>query len=208
MRHLRAAFVLFHVVAITVMSIPAPVGGMEEARWATAAGKREIHHWAEAVRGVGLDVSDAALRDLVWQAGTAWLSFRNDVVAPFRPYLVYTGSRQSWRMFSMVEHEQGRLAVYVDRGNGREPAFVTYEHEVWRRTELRQERTRTILGDFYGRESKRVWPGFVDRLADWAREDFPDAKTLEVEISTRHTPEPGEAPEPFRVVWTAKRVLR
>jgi len=208
MRQLRAAFVLFHVVAITVMSLPAPVGGMEEARWATPAAKREIHHWGEAVRGVGLDATDASLRDFVWKAGSAWLSFRNDVVAPFRPYLVYTGSRQSWRMFAMVEHEQGQLAVYVDRGNGREPVFVSYEHEVWRRTELRQERTRTILGDFYGRESKKVWPGFVDRLADWAREDFPDAKTLEVEISTRHSTEPGASPVPFRVVWSEKRVLR
>ena len=208
MRQLRAAFVLFHVVAITVMSIPAPVGGMSEARWATPAGKREIHGWAEAVRAVGLDVSDQALRDFVWKAGTAWLSFRNDAVAPFRPYLVYTGSRQSWRMFSMVAHEQGQLAVYIDRGHGREPLFVTYEHEVWRRTELRQERTRTILGDFYGRESKRSWPGFVDRLADWAREDFPDGRTLEAEIATRETPAPGAQPEPFRVVWSTKRVLR
>ena len=181
---------------------------MEEARWSTPAAKREIHHWAEAVRGVGLDVTDASLRDFVWKAGSAWLSFRNDLVAPFRPYLVYTGSRQSWRMFAMVEHEQGQLAVYVDRGNGREPVFVSYEREVWRRTELRQERTRTILGDFYGRESKRVWPGFVDRLADWAREDFPDARTLEAEISTRHSTEPGAAPEAYRVVWSEKRVLR
>jgi hypothetical protein len=185
------------------MSIPAPVGGMQEARWSTPAGKREIHHWADA-----LGVSDAALRDFVWKGGSAWLSFRNDLVAPFRPYLVYTGSRQSWRMFSMVSHEQGQLAIYVDRGNGREPVFVSYEHEVWRRTELRQERTRTILNDFFGRESKAVWPGFVDRLADWAREDFPDAKTLEVEISTRPTPDPGGSPEPFRLVWPAKRVLR
>jgi hypothetical protein len=203
MRQLRAAFVLFHVVAITVMSIPAPVGGMEEARWATPAGKRELHQWAEA-----LGTSDQALRDVVWKAGGAWLSFRNDLVAPFRPYLVYTGSRQSWRMFSMVSHEQGQLAISVDRGNGREPVFVSYEHELWRRTELRQERTRTILNDFFGRESKSVWPGFVDRLADWAREDFPDAKTLEVEISTRPTPDPGTAPEPFHVTWTAQRVLQ
>jgi hypothetical protein len=208
MRQLRAAFVLFHVVAITVMSIPAPVGGMNAARWSTPAGKREIHGWAEAVRAVGLDVSDQALRDFVWNAGNAWLSFRNDVVAPFRPYLVHTGSRQSWRMFSMVAHEQGRFAVYLDRGRGREPLFVTYEHEVWRRGELRQERTRTILGDFYGRESKRVWNGFVDRLADWAREDFPDGRTLEAEIATRDTPPPGGEPGSFRVVWTTKRALR
>jgi hypothetical protein len=208
MRHLRAAFVLFHVVAITVMSIPAPVGGMNEAEWSTSAGKREIHRWGEAVRGVGLDVSDQALRDFVWNAGNAWLSFRNDAVAPFRPYLVYTGSRQSWRMFSMVAHEQGRLAISLDRGNGPEPLFVTYEHEAWRRRELRQERTRTILGDFYGRKSKRVWPGFVDRLADWAREDFPDGRTLEVEIATRETPAPGAEPESFAVAWKTKRALR
>lgn len=208
MRQLRAFLVLFHVVAITVMSIPAPVNGMDEKQWATPAGVREIHRWAEVARATGLSVTDDAFRDFVWDAGNAWLALRNDAVTPFRPYLVYTGSRQSWRMFSMVEHEEGRLAVYLNRGRGREPLFVTYEHEVWRRTELRQERTRTILGDFYELRSKRTWVGFVDRLADWARADFPDGRILEVEIGTRPTPPPGDEPEPYRVAWPTKRALR
>jgi hypothetical protein len=208
MRQLRAAFVLFHVVAITIMSIPAPVNGMNEKQWSTPAGRRELHGWADVVRSVGLDVTDDAFRQFVWEVGNSWLSFRNDVVAPFRPYLIYTGSRQSWRMFSMVEHEEGRLAVYLERNGTREPLFVTYEHEVWRRAQLRQERTRTILGDFYAQDSKRSWSGFVDRLADWAREDFPDGERLVVELGIRPTPAPGEAPEPYEVVWPARRSLR
>jgi hypothetical protein len=208
MRQLRAVFVLFHVVAITIMSIPAPVSGMKKAQWSTPAGTQEIHRWADVARATGLRVTDATFRDFVWEAGSTWLSLRNDVVAPFRPYLAYTGSRQSWRMFSMIEHEEGRLAIFLDRGQGREPLFVTYEHEVWRRTELRQERTRTILGAFYGLDSKRTWDGFVDRLADWARADFPDGKELVAEIGRRETPPPGAAPEPYRVAWLTKRTLR
>jgi hypothetical protein len=100
------------------------------------------------------------------------------------------------------------LVVRIDRGQGLEEVFVTNQTERWRKIELSQERVRSILSQYYNLEAKKTWPGFVDRLADWAKEDYPEATLLEASIRIRKTPLPGAEPAAWAPYWKQKRRLR
>lgn len=211
MRHLRALLVLAYLLLITVMAIPAPVGGMQKKMWESEQGRAEVANWAGAVRSIGIDISDRQFAELVWSVGWTWLQSRNAVVEPLRPAFRYTGTRQSWRMFSVVRHHGARVAILLDRGDGFEPLFVAGEHEAWRAHQLNQERTRAFLSSYSGLDGRGSWDGFVDWVAARAAEDFPEGGTVRVELRRSRTLSPeklhaGKEPK-VKLRWVEERTI-
>lgn len=196
MRQLRALFVIFHVLAITLLSIPAPVGGMNEDAFKHPATQASFQSYARALRGLGLDVDVAELESMLWTAGTGYMKTRKAIVAPFVPYLETVGARQGWRMFHSVNREPAWLVVEIhtarDLNDG--PWQRIYEsrsaEHTWRRRQLDQERTRALMSNWSWMSSKKSYLQFGTWLAEQAAADFPQAAWMRTTMEQRVLPGP------------------
>ena len=104
--HVVAAFVVFHVAAQCVDSIPDVSLAMNKRAWSEPRVRDELQRWA----GV-LGVSRADLEGELWILGTMVMDARKTVGAPFRPYLRATAQRQAWAMFVAGSRTQERFRV-------------------------------------------------------------------------------------------------
>ena len=62
--HLRALFVVFHLVAITLMALPAPGGAMNRAAWADPTVQGEFAAWTSRINALGVAISQEELEDI------------------------------------------------------------------------------------------------------------------------------------------------
>lgn len=191
MKHLRAVLVLLHVLAVFVMAFPAPVGAMNKKYWRTADTQALFESYAGALQSVGLDLSSQALEAWLWDAGTAYLAVRNDVVEPFRPYLSATGSLQSWRMFGTVNRRPAWLVVEVGSDDAWRPVYMMRSDEhSWMREQLDQERMRALVNSYSWLSHKSSYDQFSVWLARRAAVDFPDASHMQIRMERRRIPDP------------------
>jgi hypothetical protein len=158
--HLRAVFVLLHVAAIGLLSMPAPVGmrrsDLDDPQVATA-----LADWHGAL---GLNTTEAQFADQVWEVGGGILQVRKRLLAPFERYYALTGTRQGWRMFGQVARTPARFELWADEGEGFRPLYVAGSSEaVWQASLLRGERFRTFINQF----SWKTHRGAFDRMVEW-----------------------------------------
>lgn len=211
LRHLRAAAVLFHLVAITLMALPSPPKNMNQLK--SEQGKAQLASWAGVARAVGFDVSDEDFGLWIRATAGAWRDGRDVVIKPISPYFQYTGTRQAWRMFSVVSRRPTALEIQALKAGAWETVHVTgAAGPWWRETQLEQERVRAFLSGFASLSRRSEYRQFVHR---WAAPtlfaDDPEVESVRVQLRRGRSLDPararaGEAPaEKLRWVETVDR---
>ena len=188
--HLRAAWLLAHVAAITLFALPAPVGGMNRGDWKDPTVQTELSAWAGR-----LHLSEERLEDGLWQAAVEEMAIRDRVTTPLQPYIFATGTDQPWRMFVAPHHFPTRLSIEVRRQGGEfEPVFVERsDRYTWRRDLFDQERLRS--GIFRHTFNQFRWD--ARNLCAWAANGLFAERPEVVEVRCRlyraRLPSPEEA---------------
>jgi hypothetical protein len=192
-RHLRAAFVLFHLAVIFVLAFPAPVGGMNRAEWKHPAVQEDFAAWARL-----LHVSTSVLEDTVYAVAVSFMKGRNAVTEPLAPYVRWTGCEQPWRMFVGPVRNVARLQVQI-RVRGAPPDVwetLFEEHSPehrWHAAMFDAERLRTQI-------SRWPWPAYQNMFDQGCRYlskraflERADAEQLRCRFWFARSPTPAEA---------------
>ncbi len=187
--HIRAVLVAFHVLAVVLMALPAPSGGMRRSAWKDPTVQAELTAWADR-----LGQDHQVFEDRLWEVATAFMDLRHAVLAPFQPYYRYAGTTQSWRMFVAPHRYPARLHIDIDRGEGWEPVYVARhpEHD-WLGHHLDHDRMRSAVFRYAWKHYRRMFRLFSDWLAIEAARDFPEASRIRVRYFKYKTLSPAEA---------------
>ena len=113
---LRFGFVLFHLTAVTVLSVPAPVGARMDATWKERHVRSQVLEWVAPFRSLLGDRSDEQVLTLTRAVATRILNVRDLVIAPFVPYARTVGAGQGWQMFGSLNDQPARLRIRVAPG--------------------------------------------------------------------------------------------
>ncbi|MCB9683727.1 MAG: hypothetical protein H6735_01640 [Alphaproteobacteria bacterium] len=194
-RALRALFVVFHVVAVSVAAFPS-VGnaGLNRDAWKQPTVQGEFRAWAGRLGALGVHLTPTELEDRLWTIATTTEGVRQDILTPFQPYYRYCGTWQSWKMFVAPHRYPSRLEILLDRGEGRfEPLYVADSSEYdWHATWFHHDRMRAAVFR-YGWDHFRPWrKQFADWVARVAADEFPDARLVRVQFVHYRTPSPEE----------------
>ncbi|MBK7757744.1 MAG: hypothetical protein IPI35_15355 [Deltaproteobacteria bacterium] len=135
MDKLRALFVLFHLVGITLLSLPTPGKAQDLDAPEAAALLEDLR--ALGAR-LGVERSAAEVKVIAVDVSERIREARAALLAPFNPYARLTGARQGWSMFWAINHRPARLVIELEGPDGAwTPLYVarsdTYD---WRRREL------------------------------------------------------------------------
>jgi len=206
--HVRAAFVLFHLVALFLMAVPAPGGGMSKSAWSDPTVQGEFEAWTERLNQAGLDITQQQLEDQLWVLAKGYMERRNAVLDPIRPYYKYTGSTQSWRMFVAPHRFPARLHIELQEAGEWRPVYVarSSEHD-WRGQQLDHDRMRAAIFRFSWRPYRKYYESFVEWVAREAAGDFPEATAIRTRFFKYKTrsPEQIEAGGELEGKWILER---
>lgn len=190
-----AAFLVFHLVAITVRALPAPDAALDRASWGDPTVQKELAAWSRR-----LGVPQPRLEERLYALAERSVRVRDTLVAPFARYYEVFGTFQSWQMFVAPHRHPARLRVEVQEGGSWTPVFVEGQ-DGWLSRELSDTRFRSVI-------FRLGWPGFesarqhfADFVARRAARDFPRASQVRLVLSRADTPSPeqvlrGEEPKP------------
>lgn len=185
----RAALIALHLVAITLMALPAPVGGMNRKAWAEPTVQAELDAWAARL-GVDRDTFE----DQLWDVASAVMTVRTAALKPFRPYYRLCGTHQSWRMFVAPHVYPSRLQVRVRTGKDWQTVYeVRSAEHAWHREQLDTDRMRSAVFRYGWTTYEPTYRQFAKWLADQALADFPDADEVQVRFVKARTPTPEQA---------------
>ena len=129
---LTGAFVIFHIIAISVTALPSVRSGLKRAAWKDPAVVIEMNSWAEQLTALGVEVTREEFADQLWDVAVGWQAVRDVLGAPFAPYVDLVGARQSWRLFTSSHRYPSRLEIDVERG--RSPSTVRRWTRRWSTT--------------------------------------------------------------------------
>jgi hypothetical protein len=199
--------VLFHVLAVVVLSFPSSYKIADRNRWTSPRTQREIGLWSERLRDLGFETTHEELDARLWSLAQSYVAARETIAAPFSPYARYFGAAQGWGMFRSPEREPGTLAVEIREGSGwrRVHQSRSAEH-AWLEDRLEQNRMRKLVG-------RSVADGVLFRdLARWLAgqlaRDFPEAKTGRVLLLRAPSPTPAERAAGTSAPFTIARQQR
>lgn len=190
--HVRAALVTFHLVAISVIAFPAPIGGMDRSLWKTAVVQKEFQSWARVFH-----VAPEAFEDMLWSAASAFMQARTLAVRPFLPYVAFAGVDQPWRMFVGADRAAARLQLQAHRTGAAPDAWETLFEQLdpahaWRSELFTHERLASQI-------ARWDWPSYggeyalgCDHLARLAFADRPDIDRVRCRFHRGRLPSPDE----------------
>lgn len=194
--HLRALFVAFHLAAIVLMAIPAPSGGMQRSTWADPTVQTEFSFWANKITGWGYAISQKELEERLWTFALEYMEVRKRVLTPFAPYINYTGSTQSWRMFVAPHRFPARMEISVRENGTWKLVYRERDAEAtWLGRKLDHDRFRSAIFRFAWKPYRRYYEQFTVWTAKHAAVDFPAADAVRIGFTTRRTPDPEEVRE-------------
>ncbi len=191
----------FHLVAITLMALPSPQGGMRRSAWKDPTVQTEIQAWSNRLERFGMSLEPGELEDRLWHFARRYEEVRVKVLTPFRPYYTYMGCAQSWKMFVAPHRFPARLVMDVkEDGEWREVYRARDGEHRWLATVLDHDRMRSAVFRFGWRSYRRSYRQFADWAASRARVDFPEATHIRLRFHRRPTPSAaairaGEIPE-------------
>jgi hypothetical protein len=192
--HLRAFLIAAHVVAIVLMALPAPGGGMNRASWADPTPQAEFKIWNSRLGAVGYELSDKEFEDRLWDLAVEFMKVRDGVLDPFDPYYRWCGTYQSWRMFVAPAIFPDRLWIEVHENGEWKPVFVerswTY---TWLWVQLGQDRMRSATFRYAWKPYKKTYVQFADWIAAQAARDFPNADKVRTKYEQGASPTPQQA---------------
>jgi hypothetical protein len=199
--HLRAGLIGLHVVAVTVVALPAPVGGMDRRLWADPTVQAEFRAWRGRLAAVGVELSAAEFEDRLFGAASGLMAARSAAIAPFEPYYDHFGTWQSWRMFVAPHTHPSRLVVEVRRDGAWAEVFRERSPTAtWMRPVLAQDRVRSAIFRYAWPNYKSSYKRFARWVAERALADHPGADAARVRFERQASPTPtqaraGEEPE-------------
>lgn len=192
--HLRAAFVLLHLLAVALLCVPAPVGVLNKRTYNDPAVQGVFEHCAEIMQRLGHAVSRSDLQDQAWETGQRMLALRRTLIRPYRPYTELTGTQQGWSMFGTVNRAPARLEVHVQHSAS--PVWVplyvmrSSQHD-WRRRTLDQERVRGLFNDFSHLRRRRRFRQVAAWFATEVLGAQPSVQRVRVSMVVLPSPDPG-----------------
>jgi hypothetical protein len=188
-RRLGACFLLAHVVAVTAMALPAPVGGLHRGDWREPTVQAELDGAYARLAAWGWVDDRDAFEDGFWAFAVAWVQARRAVLAPVIPYAQWAGTAQSWRMFVAPHAHPTRVRLDVHTPQGWTTWFRERDPKAaWRVEMLSNDRVRSLF-------FRLGWPherAALDRFAGWfasqaaAESDLVDR--VRVVLEQRETP--------------------
>lgn len=191
MKHLRAVLVLLHVLAITILAFPAPVGAMNRRSFQEPGVQDTIASYARALQAVGAPVDRETLEDWLWRQGSRLIQVRRAAVKPWKPYVALTGAEQGWRMFGTVARRPAWLVVEVQEGGAWRPVYRSRSSTLtWRAHQFDQERMRAVVSQWSWKSRKKGYEEFGVWLARQASVDFPQASHLRTRMEQVVLPPP------------------
>jgi hypothetical protein len=217
-RRLAAAFVVFHVLAVVVLSVPRPPPGLRNAQHRQRHTEAILARWADGAEQLGLSRRWVIDRAHVWLP--AWNRLLGAVRAPFEPYASLTGAEQSWLMFGSVPANAARVEIDVRVDGEWVPLYRPQSSTAsWNARLLRQERMRAEIHRYSRRGHRVGFRALADRLAAGfgppvpiGRAPAPPGDRLRVRMQAVAVPDPAtlEAEGSLRlgaVYWTEERPL-
>lgn len=213
LRQLRAAFVAFHIVAISLDAAPSPAAGMNRSAWREATVQRELRAWADR-----LHQDPEGFEERLWTLAKGFVEVRRVAMTPFRPYLELVGARQSWQMFVAPHRWPTRLQIQVARG----PVAPSSGEEGWETLFEERSETHAWRAELFGRERVRAsvfrwgWPNYAEpyrngcqALAELAFADDPAIQAVRCRFSRVKSPSPDQvrAGDKLRRTWLYLRVV-
>lgn len=191
MKHLRTILVLLHVLAITLLAFPAPVGLTQRAL-AQPEIQDTIQADAEALQDLGVDLGPQRLSALLWSAGSRFLAARRTLLAPFRPYARAVGCEQGWRMFGTLNRRPAWLLIELQEGETWRPIYRSRSETLsWHRQWLDQERMRAQVNQFAWLRHRQSYDELGTWLARQAAVEFPQANHIRLSMEQRSIPAPA-----------------
>ncbi len=196
--HLRAAFVLFHLTAITLMALPAPGGGLDRQQWADPTVQAEFRLWNQRLDGLGVHMTQAQFEDRLYAAAHAIMDVREVALTPFKPYYKYCATNQSWRMFVAPHTYPERLHIEVKEGGEWRTVYVERDPTAtWRGYQLDHDRMRSAIFRFGWRKYRTSYVQFADWTARQAAVDFPEATEVRLRYWKQRSPSAAEVRRGF-----------
>ncbi|MCI0702625.1 MAG: hypothetical protein L0241_16195 [Planctomycetia bacterium] len=187
--HIRAVLITAHLVAVTLMSIPAPDGAFDRNAWKDPTVQSEFAAWAKT-----LDTTPEELEERVWNLSRSYMDTRNEVLAPFGRYYHYCGTGQSWRMFVAPHRHPSTLHIDIREGGNWRPVYIERapQHR-WLGRVLDSYRFRSVIFRFGWPAYEGEFEEFTRWIASRAAHDFPDAESVRVRLYKAPSPSPEEA---------------
>jgi len=198
-RHWVGAFVAFHLLAITLGSLPVLVDerGLNEEMFQDPVVQAEFENWAETLTDLGVEVTSEEFGDFMWSTASNILHTQRSLQAPFEFYYEEAGARQRWRMFPGAVEEPTRLRIDLRLGDSEGEWRTVYlmgsrdPEQRWLAKWFDRDRFRAALNLYAWDVYPEAYAEFVIWLAEQARRDFPEATQLRVgfEVLPALTPE-------------------
>jgi hypothetical protein len=175
---LRAAFALFHVLMVVVLSLPRPGELDKPSAWQKPRVQRNFASGTRLLRGLGVPLDDGTLQAWTWDAAQLYLGAQAAISRPFVPYAHAVGVRQGWRMFLTGGREASREHVELMEAGQWRTLYVrgSREHR-WLGKELDYHRFRKVCG-YAVKGHEHEWRSFARFLARRAAHEFPRASEL------------------------------
>lgn len=209
-RHLLGAFVLFHLVAISLGATPSVRAGLHRAAWKDPVVQAEFGQWVARLDRLGVALSAREFEDHLWRVAVVWTRAREAVVVPLYPYLDAVGARQPWRLFTAPHRYPSRLEIAVETGGVTEDVYVARSSEhTWMRARFDDVRMRKAIYLFGWPGRQKTYDSFCRWVARQAARDFPDADRVRVRFWRYKTPSPAAsvAGDPVVGKYRLERVL-
>jgi len=190
-RHLVGAFVLFHLVAITLGATPSVRAGLSRSAWKDPAVQAEFSQWIARLEQLGAQLTAEEFEARLWAVAIGWTKAREAVVKPFYPYLDLVGARQPWRLFTAPHRYPSRLEIAVGKeGEFRDVYVARSSEHTWMRTRFDDVRMRKAIYLFGWPRRRKAYGNFCRWVAQSAARDFPDADQVRVRFWRYKIPSP------------------
>jgi hypothetical protein len=193
---LRGLLVALHIVAITLMALPAPGEGLDRQAWQDPTVRAEFAGWAARLNWLGIAVTQEEFEDRLWNVATGYMGARDRVLAPFSYYYSTFGTIQSWRMFAGPHRHPIRVEIEVYAGGTWQTVYRERDPEhAWLASVFDQYRFRPVFYRFgwyryHGEDPD--FREFVRWVGGQAEHDFPQASRVRVRLYQLQTPSPDE----------------
>lgn len=208
---LRVAFVAFHALAVTLLSVPSPVGARQDSTWTDPHVRQQVLGGLEPFRGLLGDRDDDAVIALARELSSSFLDLRDAVIAPFLPYTRAVGAGQGWQMFGSLNDRPARLRIRVASSVSGpwQTIYLARDPELaWRRELMDEERTRALVNNWSWERDRSQYKLFTKRWARLVAEDHPEAAVVEFAMMRFKVPAPDElqpgVDPPARESWVER----
>lgn len=203
--------VVLHLLAITLLALPSPGGGLNRRDWQNPTVQAEFDAWNTRLAALGWTGTSDELQDEVFAFAKGYAELHSSLKEPFNPYYRCCGTYQSWRMFVAPHRYPSRLQIRVHEQGRWRAVYAARDPELdWLASTFDNDRMRSALFRYgWGNKYPHQYKALCEWIAEQARRDFPDADKVQIRFASYQTlsPEQARAGVDPEVTWKRTRVL-